>query len=183
MRCGRLAHEARERREEVPRGQLAEVQLALGCVVRELVLEAAEVLELAPAPALLEVVRGALEAAVLDQALDQLVLGVEQVVVERDLLTRQERARLDREQRRRHDEVIPRHLDVEALEAPDVQHVSVDDLGEAHVLDLHLLFLDEVQEQIERALEEVRQMERVLVLARHRAQRPQLPPVQASSNS
>ena len=114
--------------------------------------------------AVLEVVRGALEAAVLDETLDELVLGVE-VVLELDLLPGEEGAGLDRHQGRCDHEELARHLDVEVLERADVVHVRVRHVREPHVLDLDLLLLDEVQEQIEGALEDLVEADGEVVLA------------------
>ena len=97
--------------------------------------------------AVLEVVRGALEAPVLDEALDELVLGVE-VVLQLDLLPGEQRPGLDGHERRGDHQVLPGHLDVEALERAHVVHVGLGHVGEAHVLDLHLLLLHQVEEKV-----------------------------------
>ena len=70
----RLAHQPRKARQEVPDGELSEIELALG---RSLVLLVESALRLARAfgVARFELLGRTAEAAVLEQALDQLVLG------------------------------------------------------------------------------------------------------------
>ena len=85
-----LPHQPREGGEQVPGADLSEVVAALRLVIGDLAAIPPGVLQGAPVEAVLKIVGGALEAAILDQALDQLVLGIE-VVFQLDLLAGQER--------------------------------------------------------------------------------------------
>src|ERR1700681_45794 len=68
---------------------------------------------------------------------------------------RQQRLRLQEHQRRRDDEVIRRELDVEGLHGLDVGEVLIGHEREGDRRDIELALLDQVQEQVERAVEDV----------------------------
>jgi hypothetical protein len=56
-------------------------------------------------------------------------------------------------QRRRHHEELPRDVEVQILHQVDVLEVLFRHLEDRDVVDVHLVPLDEMQQQIERALE------------------------------
>ena len=160
-----LAHQARVGAQEVPLGQLAEVELhrrdGLGpALAADLAAEeGAALLE-----AIVELPRGALEVAVLDQPLDQLVPGVE-LLLEVDLLARrQERAHLDRHQGGRHEDEVAGQLEIDLAQGRQVLEVAVDDAPELDLVDVHLLLAHEVQEEVHGSVEDLSQPHRVVVL-------------------
>src|SRR2546422_8230412 len=93
------------------------------------------------------------EALILDQLLHQLgprvLLGL--FVLARQ---RQQHAALDVGEGRRHDEVLARAVEVQLGQLLEHRQVLVGDGGDGDVGDLHLVLLDEVEEQVERALED-----------------------------
>jgi hypothetical protein len=59
------------------------------------------------------------------------------------------------DERRRHDEELPRHVEVHLLHQIDVVQILFRDERDRDVVDVQLVLLDEVNEQIERPLEVV----------------------------
>jgi hypothetical protein len=104
-----------------------------------------------------EQVGGILELLVFQELADQLGPRVAGALLIRLLgfLPRQEHGRLDLHQRGGHDQEIARQIDVESLEDLDVLQVLVGDLGDGDIVDIHLFLADEIEQQIERAGEDV----------------------------
>jgi hypothetical protein len=67
---------------------------------------------------------------------------------------RQEHARLDVNQRRRHDEELAGNVEIQLLHQVDVFQILLRDQRDRNVVDVDLVPLDQVQQQIERALED-----------------------------
>src|SRR2546425_12491252 len=67
---------------------------------------------------------------------------------------RQQHAALDVREGRRHDEVLARAVEVQLGQLLEHRQVLVRDGGDGDVGDLHLVLLDEVKEEVERALED-----------------------------
>ena len=81
---------------------------------------------------------------------------VVELVAEVRLLLGKQRRGLDLEQRRRDEQEVARDVEVELGHAVDVLEVLVGDVGDRDRVDVELLARDEVQQQVERALEDVR---------------------------
>ena len=62
---------------------------------------------------------------------------------------------LDLQQRGGHEEKVARHVQIEAVHAGHLFEVLVGDLGDGDGADVHLLAADQVQKQVEGALETV----------------------------
>ena len=84
-------------------------------------------------------------------------LGIERLLLVElvALLGRQQRARLQVDQRRGHDEELAGDVEVQVLRGPQVGQVLVGDLRHADLVQVHLVLLDQVQEQVEWPLEAV----------------------------
>src|SRR6266850_924250 len=67
---------------------------------------------------------------------------------------RQERLRLDVDEGRRHQEVLPRELEVELFHQEEVRVVLPGDLDDRDIVDVDLVDADQVQQEIERSLED-----------------------------
>ena len=67
--------------------------------------------------------------------------------------TRQQHARFEFRQRRRHDQILAGQLQLHLLHHPDVVHVLPRDVGKRDVEDVEVLSPDEIEQQVERALE------------------------------
>ena len=65
----------------------------------------------------------------------------------------QEHLRLDVDERRGHDEIVAGDVEVELLHQADRVEVLLRDERDRDIVDVHLVLLDEVQQQIERSLE------------------------------
>ena len=94
-----------------------------------------------------------LELAVFEELLHQLAPRVGLVLVGFPRVGGEEHPALDLHERRGHDEELPRELDVEFAHGLDVVEELVRDARDGDVEDVHLVPLDEVEEQVERAVE------------------------------
>ena len=65
----------------------------------------------------------------------------------------QEHLRLDAQQRRRHEQVLAAHLEIEQFEQLEVLKVLLRDQRDGYVADIHLVFLDQVQQEVKRSFE------------------------------
>ena len=97
---------------------------------------------------------GFLEAPVLDQLADQSLARVLFLLAFLALGRRagQEGAALDLQKRRRHHDEVARQLDVQGLQQVEVGEVLVGDLRDLDLADIHLLALDEVQQEVHGAV-------------------------------
>ena len=100
----------------------------------------------------LEPLRGVPEVLVLEQPPDQLRARVLDLALVVDP-ARQQHAGLDPDQRRRHLQELPRPVQVVRLHAPDGVEELVGDLRDGDVEDLDVLRADQVQEEVQRAVE------------------------------
>src|SRR5579862_977373 len=94
-----------------------------------------------------------LDLLVFEEAADQLgarILGLGRVVARRP---RQQHARLDLDQQRRHQQVVGRELELRGAHHLDVFHVLAREVRHRDVEDVERVPPDEVEEEIERALE------------------------------
>ena len=66
------------------------------------------------------------------------------------------------DERRRHDKELPHHVEVQLLHEPQVVQVLLRDERNRDVVDVHLMFPDEVQQQVERPFEDL-QMDRIVL--------------------
>src|SRR5205823_2393699 len=113
---------------------------------------------------LAELLRGFLVLLVLEQPADQIgaridldvatVTGLAVLVVER-LGRGQELARLDVAQGRRHQQILTGDVDVEPRHRVEVLEVLLGDERDRDVEDRQLVLLDQVEQEVERALEDV----------------------------
>ena len=94
-----------------------------------------------------------LELLVFEEAPDQGLAWILVGILLRRIRARQEHARLDVDERRRHDEELPRHVEVHLLHQVDVVEILPGDERDRNVVDIELALLDEMQEQIERPFE------------------------------
>ena len=105
--------------------------------------------------ALVEQFRRGLEFLVLEQPPDQrfarILFGF--AVGRRRFRSRQNRARLDVDQRRRHHQELAGDVQIQLLHQLDVGEVLLGNQRDRDVVDVHLVLLDEVNQQIERPLE------------------------------
>src|SRR5262249_46656514 len=94
-------------------------------------------------------------ALVFEELLDELVPRIlfDLVVVAGD--AREQHAALDERERRRHDQVLAGVVEIELADALDQREILIRNRGDRDVGDLDLVLLDQVQEQVERAFEEV----------------------------
>lgn len=99
--------------------------------------------------------------------LPQAELVVEVTIVE----PRQQSASLEFDQRRRDQQEFGRDVEVELLDLGDVGEIRVDDRGERHLVQVHLVTKNQVQQKVERPLEHSR-----LHVDRHRGIVPGVPP-------
>ncbi len=90
-----------------------------------------------------------LELLVFEQAPHQGLARILVGILLRRIGARQEHARLDVDERRRHDEELPRHVEVHLLHQVDVVEILPGDERDRNVVDVQLALLDEVQQQIE----------------------------------
>ena len=97
--------------------------------------------------------RRRLELLVLEQAPHERFARILVGIFLRRIDPRQQHARLDVDERRRHHQELPRHVQVEVLHQVDVVEVLLRDDRDRDVVDVHLVLLDEVQQQIQRPLE------------------------------
>ena len=98
---------------------------------------------------------GILEFLVLDELPDQLparilLIGV---IFRRLLRLREQFATLDVHQIGRHDDELAGQLHVEHLEGVDVVEILLRDALNGHIINTDFIFLDEIQQQVEGALE------------------------------
>ena len=99
-----------------------------------------------------------LELFVFDQLPDQLPAWVLTLVFALGLhllLDGQELAALDVHQRRRHDHELAGNFEVQQPHRFDVLDELRCQLGEIHLINVHLLLFDQIKEQIERALKDL----------------------------
>ena len=68
---------------------------------------------------------------------------------------REEHPALDVGERRRHHEELAREVEVEHLHRLEVGGVLVGDAGDGDVVDVHLVLADEVEQEVERTLEDL----------------------------
>jgi hypothetical protein len=104
---------------------------------------------------LIEPGRGQLHALVLDEAAHQLGTRVFGLVGALHLLGWQQHARLDLDEHRRHQQVLGGQLEVVLADLIDVGQVLARDVGQRDVEDVEVLLADQVEQQVERALEGV----------------------------
>ncbi len=93
------------------------------------------------------------ELLVLEQPPDQRLAWILARIFLCGIGARQQRPRLDVDQRGRHDQELTRHIQIHLLHQIDVLEVLVRDEGDRNVVDVHLMLLDEVQQQVERSFE------------------------------
>jgi hypothetical protein len=94
-----------------------------------------------------------LELLVLQQPADQ---GVARILFRLRLLgvlPRQQHLRLDMDQRRGHHQEFAHDVQIQLLHHDDVIEVLLRDERDGNVVDVHLVLLNEVDQQIERSLE------------------------------
>jgi hypothetical protein len=103
--------------------------------------------------ALVQQLRRGLELLVLEQAAHQRLARILLGIFLRRVGARQQHPRLDVDQRRRHHQELPRDVQVHLLHQVDVFDVLRRDQGDRNVVDAQLVPLDQVQQQVERALE------------------------------
>ena len=98
---------------------------------------------------------GGLEFLVLEQPPDQRIARIFLVVgiAGGGLGPRQQHPALDVDQRRRHHQELAGDVEVELLHQVEVLEVLLGDQRDRDVVDVHLVLLDQMNEQIERALE------------------------------
>ena len=102
--------------------------------------------------ALVEQLRGALEFFVLDQAMHQIGARVFQLLGTGQRIGRQQHLRLDVDERRGHVNEIGRDVHVQLLELVEIVEILARDLGDRDVVDVDFLLLDQIEQQIERAV-------------------------------
>jgi hypothetical protein len=100
--------------------------------------------------------RGLLVALELEQALHQLLARIDGLLLALRLgrLDRHQHLRLDVDERRRHHHELAGHVEVELLHQLQVLHVPARDRRDRDVMDVDLVAPDQVQQQVERPLEE-----------------------------
>ena len=98
---------------------------------------------------------GILELAVLEELLDQFAARVGLGILVDVRIGRQQHPALDLHQRRGHDQEVAGELDVELVETLEMLEELVGDRRDGDVENVHLVLLDEVEEQVERAVEGV----------------------------
>ena len=128
------------------------------------------------AHAALEGARRVLERLALEQPGEEQValLEAQQLLVELEVLAAgQQAAGLELDERRGDEQELGGDVEIERVHALDLGEVRVDDLGERDLPEVDLLLEDEVQEEVERALED-----RGADLVRHRG-RAYRPPTTA----
>ena len=95
----------------------------------------------------------ALEALVLLQPAHELGARIGFLAASGRVHTRQQHARLDLGERRGHQQIFAGQLELQHLHQLDVARVLAGDLGDRNVEDVEILPPDQIQQQIERALE------------------------------
>ena len=114
-----------------------------------------------------------LERLALEQAGEEQValLEAQQLLVElAHVGAREQAAGLELDERRGDEQELGGDVEVEAVEALDLDQERVDDLGQGDLPELHLFLEDQVQQEVERPL-----VDRGAHLVRHRATRLQEP--------
>ena len=109
---------------------------------------------------------GVLERLALDQTGQQKVAFLPQpeLVIQIDIgVVRQQPPGLELDQGGRDEKELGGHLEIEPFHAFELDQIGIDDVGQPDVVQLDLLAQDQVQEQVERALEH-----RGVNLIRHR---------------
>ena len=108
--------------------------------------------------ALVQQLGGRLELLVLEQPAHQRVARIFLLALDagRRFRPRQQHLRLDVNERRGHHEELAGDVEVELLHQLDRVEVLLRDERDRDVVDVHLVLLDEVQQQIERPLEVAR---------------------------
>ena len=100
----------------------------------------------------MEQLRGALEFFVLDQAVHQVGARVFQFLGAGQRIGRQEHLRFDVDERRGHVNEVGRDVHVELLELVEIVEILARDLGDRDVVDVDFLLLDQIEQEIERAV-------------------------------
>ena len=88
-----------------------------------------------------------LELLVLEQPADERLARILFRILLRGIGPRQQHARLDVNQRRGHHEELPRDVEVQLLHQVEVVEVLLGDERDRNVVDVHLVLLDEVEQQ------------------------------------
>ncbi len=102
--------------------------------------------------ALVEELRGALEFFVLDQAVDQIGARVFLFFGPGERIGRQQHFRFDVDERRGHVDEIGRDVHVQLLELVEIFEILARDLGDRDVVDVDFLLLDQIEQEVERAV-------------------------------
>ena len=102
-----------------------------------------------------EHLRGVLVFLVLEKAVDQLVARVFLPFGAGQRVGRQQHLRLDVNQHRGHIDELGRNVYIQFAELFDVCEVLAGDLGDRDIVDIDVLFADEVEQQVERAFVDI----------------------------
>ena len=105
---------------------------------------------------------GGLEPLMLEQPADERLARILFRIFLRRIGPRQQHPRLDVNERGRHDEELAGHVEVQFLHQVEVVEILLRDQRDRNVVDIHLVLLDQVQQQIERPLE-IEQANRIVL--------------------
>ncbi len=102
--------------------------------------------------ALVKELRGALEFFVLDQAMHEVRARVFLFLGAGQRIGRQQHFRFDVDQRRGHVNEVGRDVHVQLFELVQIFQILARDFGDRDVVDVDFLLLDQIEQQIERAV-------------------------------
>src|SRR5690606_20966559 len=141
-----------ERREEIPHRQVAEEDGRLLLLAGWKIHRRAVVTLSMPIEPAFEENRPLLEPLVLEELAHEIEPRVvELLLVLLEDLPRQEELRLDLHETRGHDEELAARVRIDVLEDLEIELILLDEPGDRDIEDIDLLFLDEIEEEIERA--------------------------------